>query len=379
MGRFGFVMHPFEVKDLARKFKIATKMPEPLLERLTKMLPAMKVSQITGIRSAFAQAEGWFVGCPLTARQMLNLPEKFVLKKIINACRLAEKLGAQIIGLGAFTSVVGDAGVTIARHVKVPVTTGNSYTIATAIQGTRKAAGIMGIDLNKAEVVILGATGSIGSVCARLLARDVRNLTVVARNVEKLEKLAARILYESGVAVRITPHLSKALKGADVVIAVSSAVDSIIDAQDLKSGVIVCDVARPRDVSRRVAEVRDDVFVFEGGIVEVPGDVNFNFDFGFPHRTAYACMAETMILALEKRFEPFTLGRELTIEQVDQISSLADKHGFRLAGFRSFEKGVTEEQISSIKVKIKREGNLNLGLISNKMENIATKATSTIS
>ena len=46
-----------------------------------------------------------------------------------------------------------------------------------------------------------------------------------------------------------------------------------------------------------------------------------------------------MILALEQRYESFTLGRDLTVAQVEEISKLADKHGFKLAGFRSFERG----------------------------------------
>ena len=102
-------------------------------------------------------------------------------------------------------------------------------------------------------------------------------------------------------------------------------------------------------VSRRVVEERDDVLVIEGGIVEVPGDVNFNFNFGFPPKTAYACMAETMILALEGKMESYTLGRELTLKQVEEIYQLGKKHGFRLAGFRSFEKPILEEEISLIK------------------------------
>ncbi|MCL6624776.1 MAG: hypothetical protein K6T17_09215, partial [Fimbriimonadales bacterium] len=110
-----------------------------------------------------------------------------------------------------------------------------------------------------------------------------------------------------------------------------------------------CDVARPRDVSRRVAEERPDVLVLEGGIVEVPGDVNFGFDFGFPPRMAYACMAETMILALENRPEPFTLGKKVSVAQVEEIRRLAEKHGFRLAGFRSFEKPVSEETIQRVR------------------------------
>jgi predicted amino acid dehydrogenase len=104
-----------------------------------------------------------------------------------------------------------------------------------------------------------------------------------------------------------------------------------------------------------VAQKRSDVLIIEGGVVEVPGDVNFNFNFGFPPKTAYACMAETMMLALEGRYESFTLGRELTVEQVEEISRIAEKHGFKLAGFRSFERAVTEEQIEKIKENARRK------------------------
>ena len=131
----------------------------------------------------------------------------------------------------------------------------------------------------------------------------------------------------------------------------TSAVDSLIEPEDLKTGAIVCDVARPRSVSRQVAELRNDVLVMEGGVVEVPGDVDFGLNFGFPPQTAYACMAETMILALEQRYENFTLGRDLTVKQVEIIEQLAKKHGFKLAGLRSFERELTIEEITAIKIK----------------------------
>ena len=86
----------------------------------------------------------------------------------------------------------------------------------------------------------------------------------------------------------------------------------------------------------------------------MPGDVDFNLNFGFPPKTAYACMAETMILALEGRYESFSLGRELTVQQIEEITCLADKHGFKLAGFRSFERKVTREQTQQIKQNAER-------------------------
>jgi len=65
----------------------------------------------------------------------------------------------------------------------------------------------------------------------------------------------------------------------------------------------------------------------------------------------YACMAETMALALEGRLESFTLGRHITLAQVEEIEAMAHKHGFRLAGFRSFEREVTSEHIERVAVR----------------------------
>lgn len=349
MQRFGFIVHPLIAKDLARKFPLARHCSDQVIERLIRYLPPFKVSHIEGIVSEHAGGEGWFIGCPLTSRQMMTLPESVVIQKIINAAKVAEQLGAKIVGLGAFTSIVGDAGISIAKNVKIAVTTGNSYTVATAIEGVKKAAKLMEIPLDQARILILGANGSIGAACAQLLARDVRYLTLASRNEAKMEILAIQILRSTGLAVRTTVNTKAALKTADIVIAVTSALDSLIEPEDLKPGAIVCDVSRPRNVSQQVALARNDVLVIEGGVVEVPGDVKFGLNFGFPPQTAYACMAETMILALEGRYENFSLGRDLTVKQIETISALATKHGFRLAGFRSFERAISEQEILAIK------------------------------
>ncbi|MFN3492010.1 MAG: shikimate dehydrogenase, partial [Anaerolineales bacterium] len=130
----------------------------------------------------------------------------------------------------------------------------------------------------------------------------------------------------------------------------------VIHPEYLQPGSVVCDVARPRDVSAMVARVRDDILVIDGGMVDVPGPVNFNFNFGFPEGKAYACMAETIALALEGRFEDYTVGKEITLERVQEITTIAEKHGFRMSGFRSFEKEVTQEQIEAVRKNAKRKG-----------------------
>jgi predicted amino acid dehydrogenase len=211
----------------------------------------------------------------------------------------------------------------------------------------------MGKDLRDAEVAIIGASGSIGSACTRILSREVRHINLVARRIGPLEDLAQELNGHGQATFSVSSDVKRSLHKADVVIAVTSAVDFIIDPADLKSGAVVCDVARPRNVSRNVSALRNDVLVIEGGVIHVPGNVDFRFNFGFPPHTCFACMAETMILALEGRYENFTLGRKLNPSQIDTISVLARKHGFTLAGFRNFEHAVTPEMIEKIKGNVK--------------------------
>lgn len=356
MEKFAFIIHPLEARpDVARKYPFVRYLPESVVEWGLKFKAPMMVSHITGVKSLTgAEAEGWFIGCLLTARQMMTLPVDFVLERIVKAARMAQELGAGIVGLGAFTSVVGDGGITIAKNVDIAVTTGNSYTIATGIEGALKAAAMMDIDPSQARAAVVGAAGSIGRTCAGILARQVPEINLVDLELERLNQVAAEVAAESGTTVKVHTDVRTGIGDADIVVSSTSAVSAIIQPSDIKSGAVVCDIARPRDVSVQVAKERDDVLVIEGGVVAVPGDVEFNFNFGFPPKTAYACMSETMLLALEGRYEGFTLGKEVSVEQVEEISALAAKHGFRLAGFRSFEKALTDEQIQRTRDRARR-------------------------
>ncbi len=357
MNNFAFIIHPIDPKkDVARKYPLLGRyLPVKAIDFFSRYFPPVYISHITGIRSEATgqEIEGWFVACPFTPATMMTLPPPVVYRKITQTGRLAERLGARLLGLGAFTSVVGDAGVTVSQNLSIPVTTGDSYTVAVAVEAVRQAAQRVGIVLPQAVGAVVGATGAIGSVCAQLLAPDVAEMILIGRSPERLEEIKALAEARGGQRVRATTELD-AIRQADVIITVTSALGAIIQPRHLKQGAVVCDVARPRDVSRQVVEVRDDVLVIEGGMVEVPGAVDFHFDFGFPPRMAYACMAETMILALDNRYESFTLGKDIRVERVEEITRLAEKHGFRLGGFRSFERPVTDEQIERLREKTRR-------------------------
>lgn len=351
MHKFAFIVHPLELEDISRKFSFTKWLPAAVLERLLRLAPPIKTSEITGIVSPQgAKTQGYFIGCCLTSKQMKELPQAYVMNKIIKAGQKAQEMGAEIVGLGAFTAVVGDAGVTIAKHLNIPVTTGNSYTVYTALEGTRMATQKMGLLMEKSQILIIGATGSIGAACARILAPQLQNLLLMAPDREKLRLLVQEI-QEENPSLHVTwgTDLHQLLPQAQIVISASGSFSSLINAQDLRKGAIVCDVARPRDVAAKVAEERKDVLIIDGGIVKVPGNVEFNFDFGFPPGTCYACMAETMILSLEGRLESYTLGRNISVNQITAMGEMAKKHGFYLSGLRSFEREVTLDRISKIR------------------------------
>ncbi len=348
---FAFVVHPIHLKsDVARKYPLLGKvLSEGMINWLSRYFPPVYLSQIDGIQSQATErfVTGWFLAVPYTPQRMLTLPENMVYDKIVAAGNKAKELGAKMFGLGAFTSVVGDSGVTIAERLDIPVTTGDSYTVVIAVEAIREAARRMEIDITQAEVAVVGATGAIGKTCAQMLARDVGKLNLIGRRPAAVQEIRERC---EGYAAEVTGGTDiETIYSADLILTVTSAVETIIKPRHLKPGAVVLDVARPRDVSQVVAQERDDVLVIEGGMVEVPGDANFNFDFGFPPGKVYACMAETIALALESRYTDYTLGKEISLEQAQEIGQIAARHGFKLSGFRSFERAVTDAHIDAVR------------------------------
>jgi fatty aldehyde-generating acyl-ACP reductase len=351
MDNFAFIIHPIDPKkDVARKFKLLGRyLPVPVIHFLSYYWPPVYLSHVTGVRSLTGrELEGWLIACPLTPTRMLQVRTEAAYKKIVQTGRLAEKLGARILGLGAFTSVVGDAGLTVSKRLDIPVTTGDSYTVAVTLEAVRNAAGRMGIDLSGATVAIVGATGAVGRVCAEILVSEVGSLLLIGRRAAALAHLREHLASGSHTPVTTSCQVDD-VRQADVLVTASSALEALIEPQHLKSGAVVCDVARPSAVAVQVLKQRNDVLVIDGGIVEVPGPVSFGFDFGLPRRMAYACMAETMILALEGRYESYTVGRRLSTVKVKEIAQLAEKHGFKLAALRSFERSLSDREIAAIR------------------------------
>jgi predicted amino acid dehydrogenase len=279
---------------------------------------------------------------------MLRRAPEFTYRRLDQAIRDAASEGAQIVGLGAFTKVVGDAGVTVARRASIPVTTGNSLTIAATLETAKLTAKRLGWpNLARGRAMIVGATGSIGSVCSRLLAAAVHDVVLVSIEPDRLVALKQKILEETpGTKVELDTSTQRLVGECDLIVTATSAFGQrVLDVSQCKPGAVILDVALPPDISAEEAAVRPDVLIVESGEVMIPGPVNFSFDIGLPPGVAYACLAEAALLAMEGRFECFTLGRDLAPERVKEIYKLYRRHNFQIAPLRTFGELLTDALI----------------------------------
>lgn len=361
--RFAFVIHPLSAEYIRNVNPITKKYAGPkIMKALEKTLaysPPFVYSEVKGIKSPTgAEAEGWLITVGGTPKEMLAHSPEFTYKRLLAAAKMAEKMGAQIMGLGAFTKVVGDAGITVAKRSDIPVTTGNSYSASGALWAAADA--LRRMKLVKApkgkripaKTMVVGATGSIGSVSARLLAMAFDEVYLAGRNQKTLEKLKASMLKDTPDAkIVCTTNYDDHLHNMDMIVtSTSGAGKKVLDIMKVKPGCVITDVARPLDLPPAEVAKRPDVLVIESGEIELPVTDKLHMrDIKLPQNVVFACMAETIVLALEGRFEVFTIGRNTEWEKVKEIYQLGLKHGMKLAAISGVNGAFTDEDIQKVR------------------------------
>ena len=364
VNRFAFVIHPLS-QEYFKKLKpvdLLSRVSPPLLmdslEKVMAYAPPFVYSKIEGIKSPTGvEAEGWLISVGGTPKEIMSHSPEFTYRRLLAAADMAKRLGAQIMGLDAFTKVVGDAGVTVAKRASLPITTGNSYSASGALWAAHDA--LLRLDLlprpkGKARVkfkaMVVGATGAIGSACSRLLVRAAEEVTLVSPETAKLLALKESILQETPdanivLSARADTHLGQ----MDMVVtATSGAGKKVLDIMKVKPGCVITDVARPLDLPPEEVAKRPDVLVIESGEIELPGDVKVK-NIGLPKNVVYACLAETIVLALEGRFENFTIGRAIEWEKVREIYQMGLKHGMKLAAISGVNGVFSDADIARVR------------------------------
>jgi predicted amino acid dehydrogenase len=365
--RFAFVIHPLSQNYIKNAFPIPKATPKFVMDKVETLaahMPPMVYCKMSNIVSPTgAEAEGWLISVGGTPKEMLSRSPEFTYRRLLQASKMAEKMGAQIMGLGAFTKVVGDAGVTVARRSSLPITTGNSYSASGALWAAADAIRRMGLlTVNKhnkkvaAKTMVIGASGSIGSVSARLLAMSFDEVYLAGRTLSKLDELKASILKETPDAkVFTTIDYNELLADMDMIVtSTSGAGKEILDIMRVKPGCVITDVARPLDLPASDVAKRPDVLVIESGEIDLPTKVKGMKSISLPPNVIYACLAETIVLALEGRFEVFTVGRDTEWEKVKEIYKLGLKHGMKLAAISGVNGVFSDEDIAKVVARAKK-------------------------
>jgi acetylornithine/succinyldiaminopimelate/putrescine aminotransferase/predicted amino acid dehydrogenase len=385
-NRFAFLLHPLTARDYANIDPSLSILSDRQVSRLAECVAENFDPFVIGdaqIVSKTGQAAyGEFIIVPRTAGELAQMPYYDAMSEIRAAARTANERGAKIIGLGAYTSVVTRGGLYLKDDGLPALTTGNSYTVVAAKQSIDAALEMTGRDPLTSCATVVGATGSIGRAISILLSQDVGKLILVgnpARPTEskrRLMQVSADILRSIGelrsrgkkfpkrtlagaiydlsppecrdwdgpdcinlatemgqylCAIHDACDVHQALQEADVVVMATNVVSDLARPEDIKEGAVVCDISRPPNISRDVRMNRPDIFVIDGGVVTLPLDSRLSLNLDIDPGLAYACMAETMILALESRFEDASLGIDLDMDNVTEIGRLAERHGFRPA------------------------------------------------
>lgn len=293
--------------------------------------------------------------------------------------------GSRVAGLGMFTSIITNNGKSVKSN-SIAVTTGNALTVGMGIAAVKKVFGQR--DLACARLSVIGAAGNIGSVYAEMLGAECRSLRLLGSNkldsllrlkavmyniyahyfgnisagkTYPLGSLAARLAnvfntmpqdihhqchtssvgrcisdylvehYPAEMFISISQQIGD-VADSDIIICATNATNSILPLGQLRHKAVVCDIAIPHNVQQDDLIDRPDILLLRGGVVQTP------YNDGLEPRLRaylegnqlYACMTETILLALEECTEHYSYGN-ITPAHVEKIMHLADKHGFVLA------------------------------------------------
>jgi fatty aldehyde-generating acyl-ACP reductase len=319
-----------------------TPLPDEEIKDILPWIPPRAVCHVEVGSIAGVKARGLYIDSFIPPDRLEAAYVHDNIARVRGAAAYAIKAGAKIVSLGGFSSILIEGNTDLLNMDQLPerhstvFTTGNTLTVGFIVQGIQKMCALEGRNIRRSTLLIVGATGDVGSGCARCLAPLVRRVLLSARNVDRLGRLAAE-LEADGVQVEIATDLQRFSAEADIVIcAASLASPSLLLGGRIAPDALVCDAGYPKNLSPS-AEM-PGVTIFFGGLGQITGGLRFAPDFhGILNRhpfpdVVHGCLLEGMALALEGRYEPFSRGRgSITPERVEEIETIAARHGIYLA------------------------------------------------
>ncbi|GAA4018193.1 glycerol-3-phosphate acyltransferase [Deinococcus rubellus] len=336
-----FMIHPLTLEDFWQTRRFAWMRPlvergvlsEATVRNVASSLRPMKVGELHGIKTNDGKRiRAYLLSSPLLPEVFRDDPE-LATRRAIEGARLAQELGAEVFGLGAFWSVVGNKGLDVQEAVPgITVTNGGAYTSGTikaAIPGILKHFASEGRDLSGATAAVVGANGVVAFGIARTIAPQVGKLIMVGRDLERLERSAATLRRANKTAEIVTTTDYAALREADLIFTATSDPNPVIFPEHVKPGTWIFDEGRPADVAESVA-LLPGVRVIPGGVVRPPGGMTTSVDLHFGEGAVPACLAETLIITATGEHGRKSLGPQTLTENINFFVEQAGKLGFEV-------------------------------------------------
>jgi fatty aldehyde-generating acyl-ACP reductase len=311
---------------------------DELILKLFEWTPAYKVKDLSRIRLyGSSSTDGMIIMVPFLP-EMRDIRLKEVTVKIEQSIALAAQEQCTIAALGGFTSIVLQGQEqNLADKYNISLTSGNTLTAALIIRSVFELCERFGINLTNQTLAIIGASGDIGSGCAQYFCDKVKSLILTARGIQLLDELRKKLQQRSNIPISIATDNKQALTHATIFILATSAYGEILDLADFPPGSIVCDASAPQNV-RIAGSLRHDVFIYHGGIANLPISLQPDFDIGLADKNDfYGCQLEAVLIALDPSL-PCSWGRgNINPGKIDHyLTALSLYPGIKIAlGIRS--------------------------------------------
>jgi predicted amino acid dehydrogenase len=334
LTKVGFLCHFIDVENAIASDQSISLLPKDILEDFLRDLIELESSLIVGSMivegAGPAAVEFIAIGLPFTSSMVkeatatgkLGIYRDICYKAITN---LRDKHHATIVGLGQYTSILTYNG-TLIPQADISITTGNSYTVYIGLQSVLSnippervgkkdiCIGIIGAGY---DLTVESVNSLISYIIKKLLDDDTVHESVVERRIRQtllfsrvrsgeidsdagnlFEQLTLELGAHSPVIVSKSTDF---LKKCELVVLATNSPDAIFSSSDFAEGAIVYDISVPQNVVKDNLMDERGIKILEGGLVKLPQNQFLPFDhFPLEKGSVFACMAETMILGLEK-------------------------------------------------------------------------------
>ncbi len=335
-----FLVHPMTIDDNWEAGRFRWLMPlrrhgmisDAVVRRVVRFVRPMKVDDLHPVITADGRrARVYLIGVPLLPDQIRAHP-RLAVRRAVQAAHLAENLGATVLGLGAYWSVVGNKGVEVAARSGIAITNGGAYTAGTvrmAVPVILDRLRSRGIDPGDATIAVVGANGVVGFGICRQVVEHVGRLVMLGTDASRLERsrelLARR---HPGARIEATTGYG-VLREADAIFTATSSPRPVIFPEHVREGCLIIDLGRPYDADDSV-KAMPGAEVIPGGVVRLPGNPSWNINLGYGPGLVPACLAETVIIALDGCTQRVSLGDRTKTENIEYLVARAAEMGFEV-------------------------------------------------